>query len=472
MADPIIHGKILMVSYEDMTIQTLKIKQAVNQHTQLNITATIPQALKEKYLDNLTLNSDIEIVKDEDPIFIGMITELNVTKLRDVYTVDITALSHTYKMDIMLNKKSFQYPKMLYGNLIAEIVAQHPDASCMDKITDEDDIIKFPIIQYKETDWDFLIRMASRFNTCLIPNCLSQRIQFYFGFPAIEKGEPAVKHYKVFKDINKFKKSQQYTSGITENDFIYYQIESENIYDLGDTLQFQSRPMYIIETEYAYDHGVIKNICTLCTPVGAKLPRKSNVNISGCSLFGTVLATARDNLRIHLDIDAKQDIATAFWFPYATMYASQDETGWYCMPELNDTVRLYFPDDEESGGMAINSIKPHDPNEDVEKLDPDHRMANTNIKYLRTAYGKEIKFRPNGLDIIAKDGTVFTSMDDDGTVYMNSNNKISFTAVNDIEMKAKNIHMKATDSIEIKSKSSEIKMKDNIEIQGKNIKNN
>ena len=142
------------------------------------------------------------------------------------------------------------------------------------------------------------------------------------------------------------------------------------------------------------------------------------------------------------------------------------------MPELNDTVRLYFPDDEESGGMAINSIKPHDPNEDVEKLDPDHRMANTNIKYLRTAYGKEIKFRPNGLDIIAKDGTVFTSMDDDGTVYMNSNNKISFTAVNDIEMKAKNIHMKATDSIEIKSKSSEIKMKDNIEIQGKNIKNN
>ena len=30
-------------------------------------------------------------------------------------------------------------------------------------------------------------------------------------------------------------------------------------------------------------------------------------------------------------------------FPYATVYSTPDGTGWYCMPEIGDAVRLYFP---------------------------------------------------------------------------------------------------------------------------------
>ena len=47
--------------------------------------------------------------------------------------------------------------------------------------------------------------------------------------------------------------------------------------------------------------------------------------------------------------------------------------------------------------------------------------------YLRTAFGKEVKFRPDGIDIIAKDGTMFLTLNDNGTVFLNTNDKISFT---------------------------------------------
>jgi phage baseplate assembly protein gpV len=195
-----------------------------------------------------------------------------------------------------------------------------------------------------------------------------------------------------------------------------------------------------------------------------------NNKISGCSLFGKVLDTARDNIKIHLEIDESQDIGTAYWYPYASMYASSGETGWYCMPEIGDTVRLYHPENEEARAMAINSLKPHSPDEDVETLDPGHRMADTDVKYLRTAFGKEIKFRPDGIDIIAKDGTVFMTLNDDGTVLLNANDKMSFTAMNDIRMKAKNISIEATEHVLLRSKGSSVDMKRDIILSGKEIK--
>jgi len=134
-------------------------------------------------------------------------------------------------------------------------------------------------------------------------------------------------------------------------------------------------------------------------------------------------------------------------------------------------VRLYHPENEEERAMAINSLKPHDPDEDVEVLDPEHRMIDPDIKYLRTAFGKEIKFRPDGIDIIAKDGTVFMTLNDDGTVLLNTSDKISFTATNDIHMKAKNINVEATAHIFLKSnKGSTVDMEKDIILTGKEIK--
>ena len=228
----------------------------------------------------------------------------------------------------------------------------------------------------------------------------------------------------------------------------------------------------ISKTTYSYTNSVIRNICHLVPPEGLVQLHIPNWNIAGSSIFGRVLATARDNVKIHLEIDEKQDIGKAFWYPYASMYASEDETGWYCMPEIGDTVRLYHPDGDESRAMVINAVKPHNPTEDVERLDPQHRMADRDVKYLRTANGKEIKFRPDGIDIIANDGTVFMSLNDDGTMTMNSNDVISFTALNDIEIRAKNVNFEATEKISLKSKGSTIDLMEDIVVTGEEVKTN
>ena len=40
------------------------------------------------------------------------------------------------------------------------------------------------------------------------------------------------------------------------------------------------------------------------------------------------------------------DIVSSAFIEHETVYSSPDGTGWYSMPEVGDTVRLYVPDKE------------------------------------------------------------------------------------------------------------------------------
>ena len=51
----------------------------------------------------------------------------------------------------------------------------------------------------------------------------------------------------------------------------------------------------------------------------------------------------------------KTRIGGARWFPYATVYSSGDGTGWYCMPEIGDKIRLYFPTEKEQDAYVISA---------------------------------------------------------------------------------------------------------------------
>lgn len=39
------------------------------------------------------------------------------------------------------------------------------------------------IVQYQETNWEFLLRLASHFNSMVISDFLTPGVKFYFGLP-------------------------------------------------------------------------------------------------------------------------------------------------------------------------------------------------------------------------------------------------------------------------------------------------
>ena len=466
----ILYGCLELDGFEGFDLEELRVEKSLNEHTALTVVGNLWDENKDEFIDEIILNGEIAVKRDGTPVFSGIITDISVTKADDVHRIKITGYSHTCLMDVEKRSRSFQDVNMTYKSLI-NAVASGKEGAFMDKITEAAKIGQ-PVIQYNETDWAFLKRMASRFKTSLVTNIVDSGPQFYFGLPDIARGGLVAHNYAVKKDLRKYKRLSAESDDMFEADCIYYEVETDDIYDLGDKVIFKEREMYVIESLYEYRGGVIVNRCLLAHERGARAVYIPNNGISGCSIFGKVLSVVRDTVRIHLEIDEQQDEATAYWYPYASMYASQDETGWYCMPEVGDTVRLYHPENEESRAMAISSVKQHDPNEDAAKLDPEHRMSDPDVKYLRTAFGKELKFRPTGIDIIAKDGTVYMTLEDDGSVTLISSDKISLAAANAISMKARNVSMEATDYISIKSKGSSIEMEEDIVLKGKEVKTN
>ena len=118
---------------------------------------------------------------------------------------------------------------------------------------------------------------------------------------------------------------------------------------------------------------------------------------------------------IKLDIDNSNPKAGAMWFPYSTVYSSEDGSGWYFMPEKNDRVKLYFPDNKEENGYVESSAN-LEPKNQSRRKDPE-------IKSLSTKYGKEIRFQKGSVEIISN-GELLIRLTDNGGVEIKSNKEI------------------------------------------------
>ncbi|MCL6636847.1 MAG: sporulation protein YqfD [Alicyclobacillus sp.] len=323
--------------------------------------------------------------------------------------------------------------------------------------------------QDQETDWQFLKRMASRFHTGLIPASSFDKPKFYFGVPeGGYSGRLEDFHYSIRKELANFRiSSENDTVGIGESDFIYYEAETDKVLDIGSEVDFKGKTLVVSEVYTEMKNSLLKHRYILCSKKGMTQNTVYHQGITGISLQGKVIAVEKDNVKVHLDIDKEQSIAKAWWFPYSTAYTAEGHSGWYCMPELNDYVRIYFPSHREEEAIAIGSVR-----KDSE-IKEKNKLGNPDIKYFRTAFGKELMFSPEEIVITGKDGEIFIKLNEKDGIQIFSKKNIKIISQADITMSAeKKVSISAKDEINITCKESSIKMNGITNISGKEVKTN
>lgn len=183
-----------------------------------------------------------------------------------------------------------------------------------------------------------------------------------------------------------------------------------------------------------------------------------NETLTGAALQGKVIDIAKDTVRIHLDIDPEQKKDEAIWFPYSTVYSAEGHTGFYSMPQLGDTVQLYFPNRNEANAITMSS------NRQGGETNP--KTADPSTKLWGTPNGKEMKMNGNEVSFTAKEGEVHLKLDIKEGIEFQSKPPIAFQAGN-IEIHAGNsMEMKATNAIHLLCASSSIVMDGITDIQG------
>jgi len=115
--------------------------------------------------------------------------------------LEAEALSHTHSLDVKRKFRSFQNKDMPMAELINK-VKEGSGAIFEDTVTNGAKLNEFTV-QYDETDWMFLKRMASRLGSVLTPQADSDKPKFWFGLPrGKDKKFKDGFHFTVNKDIS------------------------------------------------------------------------------------------------------------------------------------------------------------------------------------------------------------------------------------------------------------------------------
>jgi len=429
------YRQIKISTFDLQYIKSFKVTASINNHSTLDLIGILPEGRKDADI-HTSYNTPIEIysMKDNEKkiIYIGIITEIKVKKESDCYELHIKAKSYTYLMDIRRKSRSFQNTNMNINELINTITSHYYNGVCNSYLTNE--AVNRLWVQYNETDWEFLKRIASYYNSGLFPNNTIEGVHYFVDTPELSTKSIEINEYvatKLIQDYELIKEND--IENASEMDYILYKVKSYSLLELGDNVNFKNQFFYVSELTYEIkdNDSILENTYVLKPKGGQKQKRIYGENLSGISLKGSVLEVAGDQIKVQLDIDEKQDSSNAYWFTYSTIAASGDGSGWYFMPEINDRVRVYFPTNDEKDAFAISCIQQING-------DPD-------VKYISTIYGNKVIFSSDSVTITA---------DNNATIVLGKGGGISISG-GSINLNASEaINIRAEDSIVISGKSN------------------
>jgi hypothetical protein len=266
-------GHNVVVLPYNITPLDLIVTRKINDHAKVRFRALVNYDEKDQYVMKTEAGTVLEIKYEEEGkqhcIFKGMITNIDVTAVNDTYYVDVDGISSTYELDLKPKRRSFQNKDMLYKDLVKKVIADYSGSDFIDETAKSKKLDKF-IIQYDETDWQFLKRMVSHFNGALLPDYTCDKPKFWFGIPnGASKASLEEYNYSVNKNVGEYKFLQHNSvKGIAESDFIYYKVETDKVLNIGDSISFKNQTFSVCEANTVMNNCIVKNEYILCKEKG------------------------------------------------------------------------------------------------------------------------------------------------------------------------------------------------------------
>ena len=317
-------------------LNAMRIDAKVNDHGRMSLSGFIRQEdMPERNLCGETVTvwgSD-----EKRPLFSGVVSGVSVTETGGLCEASVECRSFTALLDQAPYSRSFQNTERRYRDLLEEagkrfgaenrIVVTAPEAKKRTGV---------PVIQYHETDWEFLKRMAGRLHTVIVPEITWPLAQVSVGCVQgkryeLEEGETEACEESL--DLGRFRRSG---SGRPGADYLSYRIRTGWDFNLCDRIRFRGREWRVVETHLFSERGALKREYVLGAEAGFCLEEGYNRAIRGASLPGRVIERKEGMARLHLDMDPQQEPEEAHWYPYTPVTGNI----MYSVPEAGTRVLL------------------------------------------------------------------------------------------------------------------------------------
>ncbi|MEK5237516.1 EndoU domain-containing protein [Paenibacillus sp. FSL L8-0470] len=356
-------GYELQWPYELKAIRSFRIERKFNTHARCTFTAVMTEEEAEACLLRSSFEDSLVFRKPTKPRveswFAGGITNVDIQMEDGISHVQIEALSRSYAMDMEPKNRSYQNKHLTYSEAIAGLAANYPGGDAHNMATGKQDALGTLMVQYGETDWQFMKRLASRVGTVILPDVTLDAPRVYFGVPDLSWGEELKsKHYTVIKDRAAYEELKAHAEGteadqLHEGDFVRYRVVSGQYCQVGDDVLFKNQMWVVSESVISYESGLLQYEYVLVKRQTLRRKSRRNEAIQGVSLEGRVVKRANNMVKVHLDIDAGHDTQGNWWFPYS----GEGNNIFHCLPEEGARIKVYFPSGVEKKAIAINSVR-------------------------------------------------------------------------------------------------------------------
>lgn len=376
------------------TLLWLTIENEKNKHPEAVFRGTYQKGGFDK-LTEMKQDKHVEIKRGnqgtEEILYVGYLDEVNlIHEGLDYDTIEVRLLTKTCFMEHDVKSRSFQDVSMTYADLMRQIVNETKGILIQCNVG-ESEAIGMPIIQFQETNWDFLKRLASHFQAPLLVDETVENTKISVGCPA--GGGMSLEGTKNSLGIS----PQYYILGENEqnpikSDFLTTEVKSDNIVGIGSGVSFGGQDYFVCSKELHADGEEFSYTYLLGSSKILNVNKMINEKFIGCAIHGNVLETKNDTLKLKLDLeDDTQSPATSYFYNWTPITGNM----MYCMPEKDTQVSLYFGDGEETSGTVIDCVRMNGAS--------NSSFSNPSDKYLTTDYNKMMKMTGDTFEFVTTD---------------------------------------------------------------------
>ncbi len=424
---PIDYGNIAVDTLTFVQLLQFSIEQELNQHGKASIVGTMDSSGAADAVSRIDETTVFKVTSSADnqhaTLFVGCVEDISLEEGAIYSKVTVNLISLSCKMDLLKESRSFQDSTEEYQDLIDEAVGSLGTVT----VEVDDEAIGELILQYDETCWEFSKRMGSHLSAPLVPTLNVDIPTYSVGIPPSSKtvvvDTVATKYVFHSLDFAKYSKNAASPTLIAA-DFAHEWVETTAYLFVGDTVTLNGTDKRVVAVKGALKDGILQMEYGLAPSDVVDVPKIECETIVGKILLAEVKEVALDKVEVHfLEIDENHNSSGDCELPFSTTYSSSDGSGWYCMPEKTDHVRVCFPSNIASEAFVTSSVCLIAP-------------TNTRNKSWKAPGGKEILLTDEGMYIIGNEGKLFINLTDDEGIQLYSSEKITISSDGSVELKA------------------------------------
>ena len=302
---------------------------------------------------NIKTNQYIEISKDLDIVFKGLVQNFIITKNHAQTTMEVEVYSTSIVEDIQKKCRVFQNTEKTCFEIYEKLNKDNRETK-IDYVDDEE--IDYSIVQIEETNFEFIKKLAYKQGLSVWIN--------KFDKISIRNTLGHIKNDLDNKDIKTYIHNETV-------DFIKIEIESDRELKIGHSIMYLNKNYTITRHHLIKEYGIYKNIYTLTL-------YKDSKNLSQESYLEEVLKICEADVIDNDDPEKLGRVRLSFadnvleevnpqnqvWCDVNTIYSTQNG-GMYFVPEVGDVVKVEIYEDKMIVIGVVRLDSPEEPLQDI-----------------------------------------------------------------------------------------------------------